>query len=219
MIFWHLGVTAALMFVTLGVRRLDYRVVLLGAVLPDLIDKPLGRIFFAEQFQTGRLFAHTLLFVTVLLLGIQLFLRGETARRWFVLPIAALIHLALDGMWNHPVTLFWPFFGTGFPPDPGAGYWLDVLLLPFTDLRMGAMEAAGLACLLFLGRAYGLQNRARLMDFVRTGRLIQRNNLPGRGVECEGSRPGGRGSGERGANADRSRRAEEGPGSTGQDAG
>ena len=149
MLFWHLGMTCAIVFFALGARRIDYRVVLLGAIVPDLIDKPLGRIFFPEYFQTGRLFGHTLLVATFLLLGIQLTLRGTTARRWFILPICMLIHQVLDGMWNDPITWFWPLFGTEFPPDPAPGYRLELLTSPWQL----AGEAVGLAVLVYLGRA------------------------------------------------------------------
>jgi inner membrane protein len=171
MLFWHLGLTWAIVFFALGARRIDYRVVLLGAVLPDLIDKPVGRIFFEEQFQTSRLFGHTLLFVTVLLLAIQLVLRGRTARRWFILPIAALIHLVLDGMWNHPVTLFWPLFSTTFPPDPVDNYWLEMLLRPFEEPWELVKELVGLGIFVYLIRAFELQIPARRRDFVREGKL------------------------------------------------
>lgn len=183
MIFWHLGVTAALILVTMGVRRIDYRVVLLGALLPDLVDKLLGRVLFADELQTGRLVGHTLLFVVVLLLGIQIGLRGQAARRWFILPIAALIHLALDGMWNDPLVLFWPLFSTTFPVDLIDGFWLEALLRPFTEPRVAIMELVGLGLLLFIARAFGLQERARLKEFLRTGRLSERRNRPVRGVK------------------------------------
>jgi inner membrane protein len=171
MLFWHLGVTSAIVFLTLGARRIDFRVVLLGSILPDLIDKPIGRIFFERQFQSSHLFGHTLLFVTVLLLAIQLLLRGKTARTWFILPIAALIHLALDGMWSHPVTLFWPLFSTRFPPEPVASYWHEVLLRPLVHPWVLVQELIGLAILVYMARAFGLQDRARLSRFLRDGQL------------------------------------------------
>ena len=64
MLFWHLGMTCAIVFFALGARRIDYRVVLLGAIISDVIDKPIGRIFFREEFESGRLFGHTLLVAT-----------------------------------------------------------------------------------------------------------------------------------------------------------
>lgn len=175
MIFWHLGVTCVIILLALGVRRIDYRVVLLGAILPDLIDKPIGRIFFEDTFQASRLFGHTLLFVTALLLSIQLVLRGKTARRWFILPIACLIHAVLDGMWNQPVTWFWPLFGTTFPPDPGGNYWLEVLQRPFKHPLTMVGEIVGLALLAYLYRAFRLQDPDNRRKFLRTGELVDRS--------------------------------------------
>ena len=173
MLFWHLGVTAAVIFFTLGRRRIDYRVVLLGAVLPDIIDKPIGRLFFEETFQNSRLFGHTLLLSVVLLLGIQLTLRGKTARRWFILPIAMLLHLVLDGMWNQPITFFWPLFGTDFPKMPEANYWLDVLRRPLEHPASAAQELIGLLLLFYLGWAYHLHQREARREFLRTGTLVE----------------------------------------------
>jgi inner membrane protein len=173
MLFWHLGLTAAVIFLTLGRRRIDYRVVLLGAILPDLIDKPIGRIFFEKEFQTSRLFGHTLLVWVVLLLAIQLTLRGATARRWFILPIAAMLHLALDGMWNDPVTLFWPLFGTEFPKVPVETYWLEVLTRPLEYPWVAIQELVGLGLLIYLGFAYRLHESVPRREFLRTGTLAE----------------------------------------------
>jgi inner membrane protein len=173
-LFWHLGMTAVIIFVTLGRRRIDYRVVLLGAILPDLLDKPIGRIFFEDTFQTSRIFGHTLAFVLILMTFVQVFLRGETARRWFVLAIAALIHLALDAMWTQPVTLFWPLFGTDFPKDPVSEYWLQVLLRPFEHPLEALKELAGLAVLIYLGFAFDLFRKQRFKEFIRTGKLEEK---------------------------------------------
>lgn len=174
MLFWHLGLTAGIVFLTLGRRRIDYRVVLVGAIVPDLIDKPIGRIFFADQFENSRIFAHTFLFAIGLLLVIQLATRGAIARRWFVLPIAILIHLALDGMWNDPVTLFWPFFGFDFPRVPVENYWWEVLLRPLEHPIEGLKELSGIAVLIYMGFAYELHKRERLREFLRTGILADR---------------------------------------------
>jgi hypothetical protein len=176
MLFWHLGLTAGIVFLTLGRRRIDYRVVLLGAILPDLIDKPIGRVFFPDQFENSRLFGHTFLFAIALLLVIQLVTRGATARRWFVLPIAVLIHLALDGMWNEPVTLFWPLFGLEFPRMPMENYWWEVFIRLFQHPIEGLKELAGLAVLLYMSFAYELHKRTRLREFVRTGTLADRGH-------------------------------------------
>lgn len=176
MLFWHLGITAAIIFATIGRRRVDYRVVLLGAILPDLIDKPVGRIFFEEELQSSRLVGHTLLFSFGLLLVVMLAMRGAAARRWFILPIACLIHLGLDSMWNYPITLFWPVFG-GFPPEPMEGYWWAVLTRPLKYPLEGLKEVAGLIALVYLYLGNGLSDAVARKAFLKTGELPARSSV------------------------------------------
>ncbi|CAN5868623.1 metal-dependent hydrolase [soil metagenome] len=189
MLFWHLGMTCAIVFFALGARRIDYRVVLFGAIVSDVIDKPIGRIFFQDQFEAGRLYGHTLLLSTALLLAIQLVLRGATARRWFILPICMLIHQVLDAMWNSPITWFWPLFGSKFPADPKESYWLEVLTRPFDHPWELAKELLGLALLIYMGRAYKLQDPELRQRFIRNGRLIERPERLSRSDRIGGPAP------------------------------
>jgi membrane-bound metal-dependent hydrolase YbcI (DUF457 family) len=92
----------------------DRRVVALaalGAVLPDLIDKPLGHIILAGTVDYGRIYFHglTILFLVVLA-GLLLY---HYHQRIGLLAVAAGMasHQVLDGMWHNPVTWFWPFLG------------------------------------------------------------------------------------------------------------
>lgn len=189
MLFWHLGMTCAIVFFALGARRIDYRVVLLGAVISDIVDKPIGRIFFREEFESGQLFGHTLLVSTALLLAIQITLRGATARRWFILPICMLIHQVLDGMWNSPITWFWPLFGTTFDADPNDGYWLEVLARPLNHPWELVRELIGLVLLIYLARAYKLQDPELRRRFIRKGELIERPERLSRSDRIGGPAP------------------------------
>ena len=92
----------------------DRRVVALaalGAVLPDLIDKPLGHIVLAGTVNYGRIYFHglTILFLVVLA-GLLLY---HYHQRIGLLAVAVGMasHQILDGMWHNPVTWFWPFLG------------------------------------------------------------------------------------------------------------
>ena len=38
---------------------IDYRVLLVGSLLPDIIDKPVGQVLFHDTFSNGRIFCHT----------------------------------------------------------------------------------------------------------------------------------------------------------------
>jgi len=86
-------------------------------MLPDIIDKPLGQIFFGTP-AIGRVFAHTLLFLFILL-TLAYSMRNIMLAS---ISLGVLIHLALDSMWQNPVTLFWPMLGY-FPVVP----YLDTL--------------------------------------------------------------------------------------------
>ncbi|MDN7011831.1 metal-dependent hydrolase [Methanoculleus sp. FWC-SCC3] len=100
----------------------------LGAVLPDLIDKPLGHIVLAGTLDYGRIYFHglTILFLVVIA-GLILY---HYRRRLDLLAVAAGMasHQFLDGMWRHPVEWFWPFLGPlpqhGYPEDY---FWESVL--------------------------------------------------------------------------------------------
>ena len=83
----------------------------LGAILPDLIDKPLGHILLNSSIDFGRIYAHSgLFFIAILVLAIAYRKRKGT---WLLMALAAgvLSHLVLDSMWELPVTLFYPFLG------------------------------------------------------------------------------------------------------------
>ena len=115
-IFGHLGITlgiAFLVFYTLKIvpdRRL-YGFILTGAILQDLIDKPIGEILLANSISNGRLFAHTLLFVFILLLiGTCIYKRNGSEEKGVVfLGFCSFLHLCEDRMWLSPETLFYPF--------------------------------------------------------------------------------------------------------------
>jgi membrane-bound metal-dependent hydrolase YbcI (DUF457 family) len=117
--FAHIGITIALFYIaglaSPKVRpHIDYRYVIVGSMLPDIIDKTVGMILFADTFANGRIFSHALLFVVVLgVAGYYLYTRKKDPG---VLTLAAgsLIHQSLDSMWKTPVTFLWPLLGWGF---------------------------------------------------------------------------------------------------------
>lgn len=112
-ILGHLGITlgifylASLAFPSLK-RHIDYRFIAVGALLPDLIDKAIGRVLFEDIFASGRLFAHSLVFVIVILVVGYVYFRQQGDSRIMMVAGASFLHLMEDQMWMNPQTFFWP---------------------------------------------------------------------------------------------------------------
>jgi hypothetical protein len=53
-------------------KIIDYRLVLIASILPDIIDKPLGGVILKESVGNGRIYAHTFLFL-LFLFGLGMF--------------------------------------------------------------------------------------------------------------------------------------------------
>ena len=72
LIFGHIGLTIAIIYTFQRIRfpglDLDYRLVILGSLLPDIIDKPIGYIIFQKYYENGWIYGHSLLFSLVLLI-------------------------------------------------------------------------------------------------------------------------------------------------------
>ncbi|MCK5772700.1 MAG: metal-dependent hydrolase [Thermoplasmata archaeon] len=127
----HLGFTSLL-----SSRNIDLKVLLLGAVLPDLIDKPLGHILLPGN--NGRIIAHTLLFSVLLLLI------GLAWKSALPLSLGVSMHQLLDSIYLSPESSLWPILGPFPSTDFHISSWLDSL----TDPYIIVTELAGLAILI-----------------------------------------------------------------------
>src|SRR5262249_17476501 len=116
LVFGHIGLT-------MGVaralsREIDARWVVVAALLPDLIDKPL-RYVLAPAFTQGntRPVGHSLTVMLVCMAVVVLPLR-RIIRAAGIVALLLPMHLLLDGMWvpNMRVSLLWPWAGNAFPP-------------------------------------------------------------------------------------------------------
>ena len=170
MLLWHLGATIALTRYAFRDERMDLRFLMLGAVLPDLIDTPLGLIFY-EALQSVRLFSHSLVLAGLLMTWIVLATRrGRPRKRWMPIAIGVLIHLFLDAMWADPETLWWPVLGLEFSPAAAmtAG---DLVTDTISNLWVWLGEAAGLVYLVVLARRSDLGAAEARREFFSTGRV------------------------------------------------
>ena len=152
-ILWHAGLALAIVWNVFRDPAIDHRLVVAGALLPDVVDLAAGR----------PAFAHTLAASAAALAIVMLATRGRRAarRRFLALPIGMFLHLVLDGVWARPALLWWPAFGTGFPPGR---------LFPPAALAVAAELAGAWAVGWFVWR-FRLTDPERRRAFLRSGRL------------------------------------------------
>lgn len=170
MVAWHLGATLFLFRWIFRDPKVDVRFLALGALLPDLIDLPLGTVVFAGSVSTGEAWAHSLLAPSVLTVLVLLATRrGRRRRAWMALVIGMFLHLLVDGMWTETEVFLWPFFGD-IPAGP-MPYWERAVDRATSDPWRWALEGIGLAYLVSVWRRSGLGDPARRRELVETGRL------------------------------------------------
>ncbi len=147
----------------------DIRLLLIGSLLPDIIDKPLGHLIFRQALSNGRTYAHTLLF-SLVIAGIGAWLYSRSRRTWIlVLSFGSLVHLILDEMWLNPHTLFWPVFGFAFQKTDISD-WIPAML---HSLAVNPVEyvSEGLGFVLVAWLAYVVLRRRRFWSFLKHGRI------------------------------------------------
>lgn len=141
--------------------RFDYRWVLVGSILPDIIDKPIGVYLFRDTFNSGRIFCHSLLFLILISLG-GLYLYKWRKRLWLLLlAFGSGIHLILDLMWQEPESLLWPFYGWSFA-EAELENWISGIVQTFRsdpavyvpEIVGGAILVLALAVLVWRRRVY-----------------------------------------------------------------
>lgn len=170
----HLGIGIGLAY---GLERaefkirpfhFDYRLVLIGALLPDLVDKPLSLV----GIDGGRAYAHTILFAVILtVVAYVLGRRSANLALALGLLIGLWSHLVLDQMWEIPEVALWPALGFGFPVR---GLNLESLLEElFTQPYVYGGEILGgiiLVAFVFKEKIY---TRPVFTRFLHTGLIIR----------------------------------------------
>jgi hypothetical protein len=139
--------------------EIDYRLVALGSLLPDTLDRIQRAVFRVRRSSPDQHFlGHTLLLnIPVLFAGIYFWRRYRDGRLLGV-SAAAMTHLLVDPVIRSPDTLFWPLLGFQFPAARG--------LSP----RVTAVTQIAAAALVVM-TVLALQRRGRLGEFVTSGRL------------------------------------------------
>ena len=171
MLFWHLGANLWLFRWIFRDPKVDVRFLLFGAILPDLIDMPIGTLILANRYSTGELWFHSLilpsLYMSVVMLAKR---RGRRRRAWMAVGVAWLFHLLLDGMWTDQEVFLWPLFGLELPSGL-APFWQFGWERGISDPWRWVKELAGLGYLVWLWIALGMNRQGRRRATIETGRL------------------------------------------------
>ncbi len=164
------GITGLLKRDKFDTTQLDYRLLALSAMAPDLIDKPLALFVFTEA-QSSQLIGHSL-FPHLILLVFGL-LAWRQALPYIV---ATNIHLIADRMWNHTESFWWPVFGWNTfwsfkpmnTPDAMFNIYVDIIT---RYPQVYVIEILALIYLIGFFIKFRLFRWENLKYFVLTGRL------------------------------------------------
>lgn len=149
------------------VSLIDFRLALVGSMLPDIIDKALGIYIFTETFSNGRIYAHTLLFFLVLLLiGLFRYIRSGGIGV-LVLAMCSGVHLVLDQMWLQPRTLLWPLLGLSFPRGDMENWLEHIVHALVAEPSVYVPELVG--CLILAAFGIALLRTRSVSIFLRRG--------------------------------------------------
>jgi hypothetical protein len=105
-----IGIAASLL-VWVASQNNSYAIVaFVGSILPDLIDKPIGYLFYTS----GRNVAHSIIIISLACLIVYLWLKHNRVQIG-ILYFALLEHHVADGMWEWRSLWFYPLFGDKIP--------------------------------------------------------------------------------------------------------
>ena len=154
MFFWFIGTAIVTVGVVFRDPRFDYRLVVVGSVLP------LGDGLFG-----GARVLHSLTVSVALLAAVMLATVGRKPVRKVLLglPIGMILHLVFDAAWSDTEVFWWPFFGWSFDDAP-----LPVVERGWWGL---GLEAIGVAICAWLWRRNHLSDPDARRRFLHDGRL------------------------------------------------
>jgi hypothetical protein len=156
MFLWFIGTAVVTVWYIFRDPRFDYRLLAVGAVLPDVIDLPWGYARWAHSLTVS---VGVLVVVMLMTAG-----RKPIRRLLLALPIGMLLHLVWDGAFASTSVFWWPFtgsWGTVRVPSLQRG-WLNVVF-----------ELAGALMLAWIWRRCELAKPEHRNALIQHGVLIQ----------------------------------------------
>ncbi len=163
MFFWFAGLSFLIVAKVFVSPVVDYRLVILGAVLPTL-----------EMYIGGPWILHSISSPVILMTIVMVVFSGKRLRqrKWLGLPIGMFLYLVLDRAWTRTEIFWWPLSGL----DIGAmdaPSWESVPILVL-------MEIVGLVAIAYSVRTYKLFGKNERSLFFSKGH-IKRTNMGRRG--------------------------------------
>ncbi len=156
MFLWFIGTAVVSVWYVFRDPRFDYRLLAVGALLPDIIDLPNGHAHWAHSLTMS---VGALVLVMLATAG-----RKPIRRLLLALPIGMLLHLVWDGAFASTKVFWWPFTGS----------WGSVRV---PSLQRGwaniAFEITGAALLAWMWRRCELSDAHRRSALIHHGLLMQ----------------------------------------------
>ena len=153
MLLWYTSLSILFVANVFRSAGLDYRLVALGALVPLLVDLPVGH----------RAVGHTLLLAVALFTLVMVSTAGRSRllrRRMLCVPIGVFVGLVLSGAFTQDHVFLWPFLG-GFGTEGLLPVWWAVLV----------EELAGLVGWWWIVGQFDLYVPVVRREFWRSGRL------------------------------------------------
>jgi hypothetical protein len=182
-LFGHIGIALGIMYLLVRffssyqkprgrpfIEQLDFRVILIGSMIPDIVDKLLGMVIFKEEIANGRILTHSVIILGILSISIVNLAQIKVKfshLKFYILP--PFLHLFLDQLWEHPRTLFWPLLGSDYTKlDIEFGDYFTILLSePFVYIT----ETIGAAVIITLFIRHKLYLKANFRAYLKKGTL------------------------------------------------
>ena len=155
MFLWFFGTAILSVWFVFRDDRFDYRLLIVGSILPDAID----------IFSGGVWVMHSVLASIAALAIVMIATAGRkpSRRRLLALPIGMFMHLIFDGAFSSARLFWWPLAGVSFG---------DAQLPSATRMGQNVLfEIIGAVILFWAWRQFGLSSPTARQNFMSTGQL------------------------------------------------
>jgi membrane-bound metal-dependent hydrolase YbcI (DUF457 family) len=152
-LLWYTGLSILIVANVFRSSGLDYRLVAVGALLPIVVDLPVGH----------RAFGHALVFPVALFATVMVATSGRSRllrRRLLCVPIGVFVALVLSGAFTQDQVFLWPFLGAAGHESLLPAWWVVLI-----------EEVVGLVAWWWIVGQFDLYLPGPRRDFWHTGRL------------------------------------------------